>query len=130
MDSNNKKSDKKAKRNKRIIKWMWGTFAFVVVALTILFTLIYNGVIGYMPPIEELKNPTDRYATVLFTSDGVEMGRYYQSMANRVYVDYEVVHSASGQFLILLRLFQLLLLLGQFVLLLLHCFRHQGQLSL
>ena len=89
MDSNNKKSDKKAKRNKRIIKWMWGTFAFVVVALTILFTLIYNGVIGYMPPIEELKNPTDRYATVLFTSDGVEMGRYYQSMANRVYVDYD-----------------------------------------
>ena len=74
---------------RRIIKWMWITFATIVVALTIIFCLIYNGIIGYMPPIEELKNPTDRYATVLYTADGVEMGRYYQSMSNRVFVDFD-----------------------------------------
>lgn len=50
--------------------------------------MIYHGYIGYMPPVEGLLNPEDRFASRLFTSDGVEMGRFYQSRNNRVYADY------------------------------------------
>lgn len=68
---------------------MWTIFGLLMAFVGIMFYLIYNGVIGYMPPVEELKNPTDRFASVLYTDDGVEMGRYYQSKGNRVYVDYD-----------------------------------------
>lgn len=44
-----------------------------------------------MPPVEGLLNPEDRFASRLFTSDGVEMGRFYQSRNNRVYADYSEI---------------------------------------
>lgn len=53
--------------------------------------MIYHGDIGYMPPVEGLLNPEDRFASRLFTSDGVEMGRFYQSRNNRVYADYSEI---------------------------------------
>lgn len=53
--------------------------------------MIYHGYIGYMPPVEGLLNPEDSFASRLFTSDGVEMGRFYQSRNNRVYADYSEI---------------------------------------
>lgn len=53
--------------------------------------MIYHGYIGYMPPVEGLLNPEDRFASRLFTSDGVEIGRFYQSRNNRVYADYSEI---------------------------------------
>lgn len=44
-----------------------------------------------MPPVEGLLNPEGRFASRLFTSDGVEMGRFYQSRNNRVYADYSEI---------------------------------------
>ena len=87
-------SNVSAKSNftKSIIKWMWISFVGFVVMIALLFVLIYNGVVGYMPPIEELKNPTDNFASMIFTSDGVEMGRFYHSKSNRVYVDFDDIH--------------------------------------
>lgn len=70
---------------------MWTVFAIMVVAVTILFIQIYNGAIGYMPAVEELKNPTDKFATIIYSSDGKELGRFYQSMSNRVYVDFDEI---------------------------------------
>ncbi len=84
-----KQSGNKTSFTKHIIKMMWAAFGALVVLSIIVFILIYNGVIGYMPPIEELKNPTDKYASVVVTDDGYEMGRYYQSKSNRVYVDFD-----------------------------------------
>lgn len=89
-----KTSDKKGKRMnpqlvKKIIKWMWLSFAIGIVAISIFFILVYNGIIGYMPPIEELKNPNDRFASVVYTADGEELGRYFRNTGNRVYVDFD-----------------------------------------
>lgn len=53
--------------------------------------MIYHGYIGYMPPVEGLLNPEGRFVSRLFTSDGVEMGRFYQSRNNRVYADYSEI---------------------------------------
>ena len=75
-------------RTKKIIRIIWGSLVCVILLLVIVFTLIYNGVIGYMPPIEELKNPTDKYASVIYSSDGEELGRFYKSESNRAYIDF------------------------------------------
>lgn len=55
------------------------------------FMMVYNGVIGFMPPVEDLKNPQDKYASVIYTSDGVEMGRYFRNTGNRVYADFDEI---------------------------------------
>lgn len=82
----------KKKRNyKPLIKFLWIANTVVVLLVALFSVLIYNGVIGYMPPIEDLRNPNDKYATRLFTADGEEMGRYYQSKNNRVYADYDEI---------------------------------------
>ncbi len=44
-----------------------------------------------MPPVEELKNPTDRFASVLYSADGKEIGRYFVGTGNRVYADFDEV---------------------------------------
>ena len=72
-----------------VVKFLWGAFIVGILLATLIFTLIYNGVIGYMPPIEELKNPTDKFASVVMSDDGVELGRYYRDKSNRVYVDFD-----------------------------------------
>jgi len=68
---------------------MWTAFGIFIGLIVLLVVLIYNGVIGYMPPIEQLKNPTDQFASTIYSADGVEMGRYYRSKGNRVYVDFD-----------------------------------------
>lgn len=88
------KTTKPAKRQSRsmnIAKKVWGTFGIFVGLLILLFILIYNGVIGYMPPIDQLKNPTDKFASSIYAADGSEMGRFYRSKSNRVYVDIDQI---------------------------------------
>lgn len=89
MDSN-----QRPQRPKKIIKWLWISFAGFIVILTIFFIMAYNGLIGYMPPIEELKNPQDKFASVLYSSDGVELGRYFRNTGNRVYADFDEISPA------------------------------------
>ena len=82
---------KRAARTKKMIRALW-TINFCGVALVMLIgVMIYHGYIGYMPPVEGLLNPEDRFASRLFTSDGIEMGRFYQSRNNRVYADYSEI---------------------------------------
>ena len=73
---------------RNIIKILWILFAAFAVGVGFFFFLVYNGVIGYMPPVEELKNPKDKFATVLYSADGEELGRYFRGTGNRVYADY------------------------------------------
>ena len=56
---------KKATRSAKIVKYMWITFLSLGLVLFLIFILIYNGIIGYMPPIEELKNPRDKFASII-----------------------------------------------------------------
>ncbi|GHU66698.1 penicillin-binding protein 1A [Bacteroidia bacterium] len=74
---------------KKIIKWFWISFAGLVVFLFLFFVMIAYGWIGYMPAIEELKNPIDKFATQLVSVDNQIMGTYSQSKGNRIYVDYQ-----------------------------------------
>ena len=40
----------------KAVRWMWGGFLGLGFLIAILLLLIYNGAIGYMPPIEELED--------------------------------------------------------------------------
>lgn len=87
-----KKQAKKMKRNRNIVKWLWISFLGLGLLLFFFMLLIYNGVIGYMPPIEELEDPHDKLASQVYASDGkTELGRYYYGAGNRVYTDYDAV---------------------------------------
>ena len=87
---NNDNISAKQDKKMRIVKWMWTIFVGMGLVGTFVLLLIYNGVIGYMPPIEELKNPHDKFASIVYASDGTtELGRYYMGMGNRVYADYD-----------------------------------------
>ncbi|MCM1152555.1 MAG: penicillin-binding protein [Muribaculum sp.] len=82
----------KTQRNRKIVRWLWASFLGVGFVIALLLLLIYNGVIGYMPPIEELEDPHSKLASVVYASDGTtELGRYFQGNANRVNNDYESV---------------------------------------
>ncbi len=78
-------------RNRTIIKWMWRGLALFFAAVLVVFFLIYNGIIGYMPPVAELRNPTDNFASTMYTADGVEMGKIFQSRGNRYYVEFDQI---------------------------------------
>ena len=76
----------------KVVKWLWISFLGFGLAMAILLLLIYNGVIGYMPPIEELEDPHDKLASVVYASDGTtELGRYFAGAGNRVYNDYDAI---------------------------------------
>jgi len=85
------KSEKTIRRNSKIIRTLWSLFVVGFLLMVMLFVLIYNGLIGYMPPIEELRNPTDKFASVIYSADGVELGRYFRNTGNRVYADFSEI---------------------------------------
>lgn len=93
-DNDNKKTEARRRRTSKIIKWMWLAFAMFVVFATIFFVMAYNGLVGYMPPVEELKNPQDKFASVIYSADGKELGRYFRNTGNRVYADFEEISPA------------------------------------
>ena len=89
MGTKNMKRAERARHNAKIVKRMWIVFGCLAALVLLLFILIYNGVIGYMPEIDQLKNPTDKFASTIYSAGGEEMGRYYRSKGNRVYVDFD-----------------------------------------
>ncbi|MFG6386780.1 MAG: transglycosylase domain-containing protein [Muribaculaceae bacterium] len=90
---NEVKSGKATRRSwgRRVMRTLWWVFGIGVVVLFLFFILAYNGVIGYMPPVEELRNPQDKYASIIYTADGKEMGRYFRNSGNRVYADLDEI---------------------------------------
>ncbi len=79
--------------HKRFLKFFWISFSLFILLITSLFVLISYGKIGYMPPIEELENPKNKFASEVITSDLEVLGRYYQSRENRVFVTYKELSS-------------------------------------
>ena len=72
-------------RRRRIVKILWRTFLFGLLFMLVFLVLVYNGIIGYMPSIEDITNPNSKYASFVYSADGEEMGRYYSGSGNREY---------------------------------------------
>ena len=74
---------------KKFIVALWVLFALGVAAVCGVFMAISKGWIGYMPPIEELENPTYKFATEVFSNDGKVLGTFSIEQNNRVYSSYD-----------------------------------------
>ena len=78
-----------SKITKGFIALSWVLYAAIVGIVVVLFMSIANGSIGYMPPVEQLENPIDKYASQVISADGKALGSYAHSKDNRIYVNYE-----------------------------------------
>ena len=86
------KKKKKATANRwstrGIIKAMWAVFGIAVAGGLLFFVLVSTGAVGYLPEIEELENPIDKYASQVISSDNELLFTYSLSDDNRIMVDY------------------------------------------
>ena len=73
---------------KIIVYVMWSLLGIFVLTTGLAFYAISEWGIGYMPPIEELQNPINRYATQVISADGKVMGTWNYNRENRIMVDY------------------------------------------
>ncbi len=85
---------------KGIVYVLWALLGASVLTAAFSFWAINNGWIGYMPPIEELQNPINRYATQVYSSDGKIMGTWNYNRENRVLVDYSQLSPSLIQALV------------------------------
>ena len=74
---------------RRLIASIWIAAGAFVVLTFIIFFAIAQGWIGYVPAVEQLENPIDRYATQLISADGKNLGSYSYSKDNRFYASYQ-----------------------------------------
>ena len=72
---------------KPFLAWFWGLFIGGLLVIWFVMWLITRGVLGYLPPLEELQNPKNNFASEIISSDMQSLGRYYR-YENRIGVQY------------------------------------------
>ena len=77
---------------KTIFCILWSILICAVLVVTLGAISIKRGWIGYMPPLEELQNPINKYASQVLSCDGKLLGTWSRS-ENRVFVDYDSISS-------------------------------------
>lgn len=93
--SSGKASGKKQSRWKKyVVRLFWLAFLTPVVG----FIVLMVGIAWFsdLPDVEELQNPESNQATVLYTADGQELGRFYaENRVNVAYgeIDPDVIHA-------------------------------------
>lgn len=76
---------------KKFYLYFWGCFIFGLGIWVLVFYLIAQGKLGYMPSFEELENPKSALATEVISTNNVILGRYY--LQNRSNITYENLNS-------------------------------------
>ncbi len=74
---------------KKFFIFLWVAFAAMLLFVASFFFAISKGWIGYLPDINELQNPSYKFASQIISADGVTLGTWSYSKENRVYVDYK-----------------------------------------
>ncbi len=73
---------------RHIVHFLWATLLILLTLTAVFFVAVWHGWVGYMPDMEELSNPVDKFASQVYSSDGQLIGTWNQDNANRVAVDY------------------------------------------
>jgi len=76
----NTTANKKSKKEIISSKWIkpfWIFFISCFFTVTVVFTLISMGLLGFMPSFSELENPRTNLATEVYSYDGELLGKYY-----------------------------------------------------
>lgn len=71
------------KRFKKIVRWLWRLYAVGFLAVVVLFYWLFQD----LPSFEQLENPQSRIASIIYSSDGEVLGKYY--IENRTPVVYD-----------------------------------------
>ena len=66
----------------------WSIFLVAIGGIVLLFVLIANGKLGFMPSFEELENPKNILASEIYFEDGKLIDKYFIH-ENRTYVDFD-----------------------------------------
>jgi len=72
---------------KKYIRLFWIVYASGFVAVFLMFFMIAQGWLGFMPTFDDLENPESLLASEVISSDGVVLGKYFKE--NRSFVKYE-----------------------------------------
>lgn len=71
---------------KKSVRLLWRLFWIGVIAFNLLIIGINFGLLGYMPSMKELENPSSALSSELYAGDGSVIGRYYvQDRSNSTY---------------------------------------------
>ena len=84
---NGKVRTENGKFKKKFAIWFWSIIGAGIAAIVLVFWMITKGWLGYLPPLDELQNPKNKFATEVISSDMQLLGRYYRN-ENRVSVNY------------------------------------------
>ena len=71
------------------VKALWICVASIPLAIVFIFLLVRLGFFGELPSTEEITNPKSYLATEILSSDGNQIGTFFQE--NRVHVEYEEI---------------------------------------
>ena len=85
---------------KFFVRFLWFLLIVGIMAVAGAFYAINEGWIGYMPPIEDLQNPINRFATQVYSSDGKVMGTWNFNRENRISIDYSKLSPSLVQALV------------------------------
>ena len=85
---------------KVFVRFLWFLLITGILATGGAFYAIHEGWIGYMPPIEDLQNPINRFATQVYSADGKVMGTWNFNRENRISIDYTKLSPALVQALV------------------------------
>ncbi|GAB1415211.1 transglycosylase domain-containing protein [Paludibacter sp.] len=76
---------------KPFLKWFWIIFGSGILLVVLIFFFISIGWIGYLPAIDQLQNPINKYATELYSSDLKLIGSFSESNDNRIKTEYSLI---------------------------------------
>lgn len=75
-----------AQKSSKYVKWLWILFLSPILLIFIVVTLTGMGTFGSLPNVEELVNPKNNLATIVYSGDMKILGKYYSE--NRVNVNF------------------------------------------
>jgi penicillin-binding protein 1A len=76
-----------SKHRKVFLVIFWGAFVFPFVFVAILFSLIANERLGFLPSFKDLENPKSNLSTEIISEDGIVLGYYYYQNRSRIGFD-------------------------------------------
>ncbi len=78
---------KKSSETSKPVRLFWKFFLYAWSAVFLLILLIYVGLFGKLPSIEELENPSMMSSSEIYADDGTMMGKFY--LKDRINVKYQ-----------------------------------------
>ena len=70
---------------------MWVLLVCGIIASIGILLSIGSGYVGYMPEMQQLSNPVDKFASQVISADGKLVGTYSYGATNRIFTEYDSI---------------------------------------